>query len=125
MFDYLKSHPESGRRFSSAVSSLEPSGRSADFLKKIFDWASLGQGTVVDVGGAKGGVAIQLGMAFADLNFVVQDLPMVVKGVVALVPESLTSQITIEAHNFFTPQAIQPTCIYFVLFTTTGQKRIA
>ncbi|KAI9711576.1 MAG: hypothetical protein M1820_002141 [Bogoriella megaspora] len=99
-FDYLKNHPEVARRFYSAIGTLEPSGRFADFLKKGFDWASLGKGTVVDVGGAKGGVAIQLAEAFADLDFVVQDLPMVVHGAAALLPQNLAGRIKVETYDF-------------------------
>lgn len=49
MFDWLNNNPDKARRFTSAISTLAPSGREAAFLPKAFDWASLGGSTVVDV----------------------------------------------------------------------------
>lgn len=106
MFDWLKKNPAQARRFTSAISTLVPSGRPADFLIESFDWASLGNGTVVDVGGGSGGVSILLAERFPDLNFVVQDLPEAIEGAADKVPSSVAARIKFMAHDFFTDQTI-------------------
>lgn len=104
MFDWLKDHPEKTRRFTSAISSLIPAGRDAEFLINAFDWGSLGSGTVVDVGGSAGGVSILLARVFNYLNFVVQDLPEEIDKAEEGVPEELKPRIKFMAHDFFVDQ---------------------
>ena len=106
MFDWLGKHPAKAKRFASAISTLVPSGRPAAFLTKSFDWASLGETTVVDVGGSTGGVSILLAEQFPALNFVVQDLPEVIEGAADRLPPSVSHRIKFMAHDFFTDQPV-------------------
>jgi SAM-dependent methyltransferase len=106
MFDWLGKHPEKARRFTSAISTLVPSGREAAFLPKAFDWASLGTGTVVDVGGSSGGVSILLAQEFENLQFVVQDLPEAIAEAAEKVPVKLRPRIKFMEHDFFTEQPV-------------------
>ena len=71
-----------------------------------FDWASLDDGTVVDVGGSSGGVSILLAEEFPALNFVVQDLPEAIEGAADKVPASVADRIKFMAHDFFTDQPV-------------------
>ena len=107
MFDYLGKHPEKARRFTSAISTLVPSGRPATFLTQAFDWASIEHGKVVDVGGSQGGVSILLAEAFPKLTFVVQDLPEALKGAKDKVPAAVKDRITFMEHDFFTDQPVE------------------
>ncbi|CAG8957850.1 hypothetical protein HYFRA_00000190 [Hymenoscyphus fraxineus] len=106
MFDWLGKNPEKARRFTSAISTLVPSGQAATFLTKAFDWISLGSGTIVDVGGSSGGVSILLAQEFEKLNFVVQDLPEAIDRAEGKVPENLRHRINFMAHDFFTDQPV-------------------
>ena len=106
MFEWLGKHPAQGERFNSAISSLAPSGRALSFLTESFDWASLGKGTVVDVGGAQGAVSILLAEAFPDLHFVVQDLPEVVQGAQEKVPAHIGQRIEFVGHSVFNEQPV-------------------
>lgn len=73
-----------------------------------FDWASLGNTTVVDIGGGNGYVAIALAKAFPKLRLIVQDLEQVVKQNLATgVPKELEDRVELMVHNFFTEQPIQ------------------
>lgn len=104
MFDWLSKNPAQAKRFNSAISTLVPSGRASSFLTQSFDWASLGKGTVVDVGGAQGAISILLAEVFPDLRFVVQDLPEVLLGAQEKVPAHIAPRIEFVAHDFFTDQ---------------------
>ena len=107
MFDWLKRHPDNAKRFNSAISTFVPSGRSASFLIESFDWSSLGAGTVVDIGGASGGVSVLLAENFPALNFVVQDLPEAIEGAAAKLPPDVAHRIKFMAHDFFTEQPVE------------------
>ncbi|KAG8527118.1 uncharacterized protein KY384_008547 [Bacidia gigantensis] len=106
MFDWLEKHPDKARRFNSAVSTLVPSGRAATLLKESFDWNSIGDGTVVDVGGASGAISIMLAKDFPALNFVVQDLPKALEGTAERLPRDLIHRIKFMNHDFFTDQTV-------------------
>lgn len=106
MFEWLGKNPAQAERFHSAISTLVPSRRTSSFLTQSFDWASLRNGTVVDVGGAQGAVSILLAEAFPDLHFVVQDLPQVLLGAREKVPPHVAQRIEFVAHDFFTDQPV-------------------
>ena len=53
-----------------------------NFNPKIigFDWASVPKnGLVVDVGGSRGHVSLEIAKAFPELNFAVEDRPVVIE----------------------------------------------
>ncbi|KAL8760593.1 MAG: hypothetical protein Q9184_003225 [Pyrenodesmia sp. 2 TL-2023] len=106
MSDWSGKHPEKARRFASAVSTLVPAGRSADSLADAFNWASLGTGTVVDVGGGTGGVNILLAKVFPSLKFVVQGLSEVIDGAETKVQVEPQPRIEFMAHDFFSEQPV-------------------
>jgi hypothetical protein len=78
-----------------------------------FDWASLGEATVVNVGGSHGLVNIDIAKAFPKLHFIVQDLPKVIEDARAKLPEELSDRVTYMAHNFFTEQPVNDADIYY------------
>ena len=45
---------------------------------KAYDWSSLGEAVVVDVGGSSGAIALEIVKAFPSIRAVVQDLPEVI-----------------------------------------------
>ncbi|KAL2851527.1 S-adenosyl-L-methionine-dependent methyltransferase [Aspergillus pseudoustus] len=84
-----------------------------------FDWASLGEATVVDVGGSTGHISIALAREFPSLRFIVEDLPEVISDAQShldSLPDSTTigPQITYLPHNFLTPQPIIGAAVYFL-----------
>lgn len=123
MYDFLQSHPERAKRFSSAMSTItEASGRQ---LRALYDWASIPEGsTVVDVGGARGHISAHLAEHFPHLNFVVQDLPEVVddaklgdKDTAYQIPDSVKDRVKLAAHSFFDEQPIKGAKVYLLRFT--------
>ena len=82
-------------------------GRAPDYLVKGFNWASLGPATVVDIGGSEGTHDIALAKAYPELNFIVQDLPAVVKAVKNKErPADVKDRISFMEHDMFQPQNV-------------------
>ncbi|KAL1953850.1 hypothetical protein VTO42DRAFT_2110 [Malbranchea cinnamomea] len=123
-FEHLATQPEKTRQFASYMKHVQKSdGTAVRYLLEGFDWARLGKGTVVDVGGSSGAASIALATAFSDLNFIVQDLPEnAADGHAALSsPEkqqelgvSVTSRISFVGHNFFEPQPFHGADVYLL-----------
>lgn len=87
-------------------------GHDISYVLDNYDWGSLGQALVVDVGGAGGHVAIQLTKRFENLGVLVQDAEKAIIGVEARVPEELKHRVRFMAHDFFTPQNITADVYY-------------
>jgi hypothetical protein len=114
LYEVLQADPTRAVRFASAMQSFKYNpALSIDEVPKLYDWASLGQATVVDVGGSRGHVAIELAKSFPDLSFVVQDMEIVIKGAEADVPEELKGRIEFVAHQLTQPQAVQAEVYFF------------
>ncbi|KAF5020320.1 hypothetical protein F66182_7696 [Fusarium sp. NRRL 66182] len=75
-----------------------------DVLKSAYDWAKLGEATVIDIGGSSGHDSVHLAQSFSNLRFVVQDLAEVQASFDRQVPEDIKGRVTFEAHNFLSPQ---------------------
>lgn len=73
-----------------------------------FDWKSFATGTIIDVGGGSGHVAINLAKKFSNLDFVVQDLPTNAEPAQTLIAHhELQDQISFQSHDFFQQQPSQ------------------
>lgn len=78
-----------------------------EVLLHAFDWKSVGNATVVDLGGSGGHDTFVLAKAFPQLNVVVQDLPECQPVFDKNLPSSLESRVSFLPHNFFNPQPVQ------------------
>lgn len=81
-------------------------------LHRSHDWASLGSGLVVDVGGSHGALAISLATAFPNLRFISQDLASSIDGA-PQVPKGVAGRVLLMPHDFFTPQPVQADAYIF------------
>ncbi|KZT74218.1 S-adenosyl-L-methionine-dependent methyltransferase [Daedalea quercina L-15889] len=84
-----------------------------------FPWGSLGEATIVDVGGGVGSMCLDLAKAFPDLRFVVEDLPVTIeqaKSVWDAEDPSITQaqRVQLLAHDFFTEQPAKGADVYFL-----------
>ncbi|KAF2804125.1 O-methyltransferase [Mytilinidion resinicola] len=103
MFEYYEQHPDHAARFAKAMAV----DRKPSALADLFPWDTL-NGTVVDVGGGSGHIAIALAHRFPHLNFLVQDgVPdMLVQGRRLLEAEdpAVAGRIELLEQDFFKPQ---------------------
>ena len=79
-----------------------------------YDWAALGDGKVVDVGGSHGSLCIAVAQAFPSLRWVVQDRPEVIALGQANLPPDVRGRVDFMAHDFFQEQPIKDANIYIL-----------
>jgi 6-hydroxytryprostatin B O-methyltransferase len=118
IYGYFEDHEALGTRFSNTMSwtsTLDP--MSSRHVLAGYDWASLGDATIVDVAGSLGAHSVQIAQANPKLKMIVQDLPEVVKRAkdpsTTVVPEDMRDRFTFMVQDFFEPQAVQYADVYF------------
>lgn len=114
MFEFFEENPERMNRFKDSMSFLQTfPGLQNSFVLQGFDWASLGNGVVVDVGGSHGLVSQDIAREFPALRFVVQDLPKVIEDAKTKAPAELADRVTFMAHDMFTEQPVKEADVYY------------
>ncbi|KAI1127775.1 O-methyltransferase-domain-containing protein [Nemania abortiva] len=108
MYQYYEQRPDKARRFTQAMSSWSKLDRSIEELHTSFPWASLKDGTVVDIGGGNGHISIGLAQKFPSLHFVVQDIsPQMLSQAQQQQQDHGDGRVTFQQHDFFDPQPVQ------------------
>lgn len=117
-FDYLSQFPERTKQFAGYMKSVTNSeGTDIKHLLSGFDWASLGEATVIDIGGSSGHASIALANAHPNLKFIVQDLPAVIANAgasLAHLPSAVASRISFQEHDFFQPEPVKGADVYLL-----------
>ncbi|KIM79035.1 hypothetical protein PILCRDRAFT_823892 [Piloderma croceum F 1598] len=90
-------------------------------ILKAFDWNSVTDGVVVDVGGGTGSSSLMLAKEYSHLNIIVQDTESVVKDGHAYwqreYPDALENgRVKLQTHDFFTPQPVQNAAVFFLRY---------
>ncbi|ORY09830.1 S-adenosyl-L-methionine-dependent methyltransferase [Clohesyomyces aquaticus] len=80
-----------------------------EFAIDGYAWDSHAQGTVVDVGGSHGIIALKLAERYPAMKIIVQDRPEVV----ASAPKTANNQVEFQSHDFFKEQPIKGADVYF------------
>ncbi|KAH7048249.1 O-methyltransferase-domain-containing protein [Macrophomina phaseolina] len=120
VFEYWsQEHPEKLDRLAIGMQdAATDAGWEPSHLRRGFNWAGLGRAKVVDVGGARGHVSIDLAREFTELEFVVQDLPAVVQQakeeLVPTLSSDLAQRVTYQGHDFMEPQDVMDADIYLL-----------
>lgn len=114
MQDMLASDPLQHRRYDNAMGAWT-NDRALGYKNVIdgYDWAALGNATIVDVGGGIGTASKTLAKVFPQLTFVVEDLPDVIKNAEVTEPE-IKDRITFREHSFFETQPVKDADVYFI-----------
>ncbi|KAI0976132.1 sterigmatocystin 8-O-methyltransferase [Xylaria arbuscula] len=114
VFEVLGSDPEAAMRFAGGMKSLDHVPGCGDgFVYKAYDWASLGNVYIVNVGGQRGSVAIDLASKFDNVKLLVQDAAPVIEGADSAVPAQLKERVKFEKHDLFADQTVQADVYFF------------
>jgi 6-hydroxytryprostatin B O-methyltransferase len=92
--------------FADAMKSSE-AGRDAGHFLDGFDWASIGEGPIVDLGGGNGHIAIPIAAKYPELKIIIQDLEVNRQHAEELIPAELKSRILFQVQDFFQPQTVK------------------
>ena len=68
---------------------------------KAYDWGSLGEAVVVDVGRSSGAVALEIVKAFPSTRAVVQNLPEVIGNAPIIGKSTASERLNFETRDFF------------------------
>ncbi|KAF4629778.1 hypothetical protein G7Y89_g8370 [Cudoniella acicularis] len=111
IYDIIAKSPERAVRFATAMKVMTSRpGFDLSYATDFYDWASLGQAQVVDIGGAKGHFALALAKRYSDLRIIVQDMAKVVENADA---ESLGERVRFMSHDLFDPQTVCADVFFF------------
>jgi len=98
-------------------------GYAIEHVFTVYDWASLGDALIVNVGGSRGQAATELAKEFGSIKLVVQDAERIIQGVELGVPEELKGRIEFTSHAIFEPQTIKaPVYLFRMVFRGLGDK---
>ncbi|KAI9801588.1 MAG: hypothetical protein M1825_003267 [Sarcosagium campestre] len=115
LFTFLSKNAARFDRFNLGMAGIsQAGGRSAKQVVEGYDWASLGQATVVDVGGGNGHISIALAQAYPALKLVVQDLADAVKGGAEALPAGIAERVEFQAHDMFTVNPVKGAAVYYL-----------
>ena len=106
MWDYYDEHPEQGQRFARSMEALaQRPGFSVSTLVSEYPWSLLEAGAkVVDVGGGHGHASIAISRKFPQLQFIVQDRPVVIREAKKL--PNVPDAVEFMEHDFFLEQPV-------------------
>ncbi|KAH8712112.1 S-adenosyl-L-methionine-dependent methyltransferase [Phaeosphaeriaceae sp. PMI808] len=109
-YGHCDAHPMVAERFSRAMTGWSLIDDNFAVLRDRFDWSSLENTKVIDVGGGNGHVSVDLAREFPNLTFTVQDLSprQLSSGQAAAVGQ----RVKFQQYNFFEPQPINDGGVY-------------
>lgn len=115
-YDIIASDTARAARFSSTMKTFANSpAYDPRFIVENYDWGALGpKAHVVDMGGARGHIAVAIASRFPGLRVTVQDLGRVVHGAGEDVPEDLRDRVMFMEHNLFEAQPVREADVYFI-----------
>lgn len=115
IFEEVAKYPEREQRYAAAMMfTSQGPGVEHSHILDGFDWDSIGNGVVVDVGGSQGSLSIAIAERFRSLHCIVQDKAEVIrKGQENLSP-TLADRVSFMGHDFFTEQPIKNADVYIL-----------
>jgi hypothetical protein len=112
-FVHMSKFPGRAERFADAMSLFSQGPRmSPQHILTGFPWETLGEATIVDVGGSHGQVTIPIVQKFPNIRCIVQDLPDTVRTAPKF--PDLGSRVLFMVHDFFEEQPVQGAAVYFL-----------
>jgi hypothetical protein len=87
---------------------------SMNHLINNFDFGSVPEGTIVDVGGSHAQVSIEIARKHPGVRCIDQDIPDTINGLESRLPEDLKDRITGMEHDFLTTQPVKGADVYLL-----------
>lgn len=114
VFNELAKYPERQKRYADAMRFFNtgPDMEPVHLLDN-YPWESLGNGTIVDVGGSHGDVSIAIAQRFSSVHCIVQDRPEVIVEGRNRIPASLATRVSFMEHDFFSEQPVKDADVYY------------
>lgn len=111
-------------RFGSGMQAINHvPGYAPENISRVYDWSSLGDAYIVNVGGSRGQAAIELAKSHGNIKILVQDSAMMIQGAEAAVPGELKQRIGFKEHELFAPQTVKADAYFFrMVFRNLGDK---
>lgn len=112
MFETLGKDPVKAKRFANAMLSFTTGeGYEVSYFVDNYDLSEVNErgGTLVDVGGSHGFVAVELAKKWKNMKFIVQDLPKTINSAPKPIceDETVADRISLQVHDFFTEQPVK------------------
>lgn len=87
--------PTRAMRFASAMQAAmdHVPGYAVGAVSKVYDWASMWNAYIVNIGGSRGQVAMELAKNFGNIKLLVQDAAMTIEGAGKDVPEQVKERV--------------------------------
>lgn len=124
VFVEIRKHPERAKRFAAAMTFFDKKpGLESKHIVEGYDWAAVGHGLLVDVGGSHGSLSRAIAERFPKIRCIVQDLPETVA--TAEVPPNLANRFEFVAHDFFTEQTVSADIYLFRWILHTWSDKYA
>lgn len=123
IYQVIAKSPERAVRFANAMKVM--TGRpefDLSYALDHYDWASLGNAQIVDVGGAKGHFSLALAKQYSNLQIVVQDMGFVIQDADA---GDLGERVRFMAHDLFEQQTVSADVFFSGGYSTTGPTSTA
>ncbi|KJK74087.1 hypothetical protein H634G_10626 [Metarhizium anisopliae BRIP 53293] len=110
IYEVLKQNPQRAARFGNNMKAfMEMQEFNSTHVVNNYDWKSLGQVRIVDVGGGPGHISLELAKHFPHLSFIVQDLEIFSPDL----PDEVGDRIKYMKHDMFAPQTIHAEVYFF------------
>lgn len=113
-FVEIAKSPDRVKKFADAMSFFDKMpGFETSHVIEAFDWSSLADGLVIDVGGSHGAFALEIVKTNPSIRVIVQDLPEVIDSARDAGKHNMSNRVVFEAHDFFEEQILQDADVYF------------
>ncbi|KAK8087645.1 hypothetical protein PG997_002606 [Apiospora hydei] len=111
IYDVISEDPERALRFSNAMKVMASRPEfDLTYATETYDWESLDEALVVEVGGAQGHFALALASRYPSLSIMVQDMEKVIDKASA---GALKERVRFMTHDLFDPQRVQADVFFF------------
>ncbi|KAJ4305848.1 hypothetical protein N0V90_001380 [Kalmusia sp. IMI 367209] len=122
--EVFASDPERAMRFAPGMQAINHvPGYAIENVSTVYDWASLGDAYIVNVGGSRGQAAIELAKNFGNIKLLVQDSANIIQSAESGVPKELEGRVEFMKHELFEPQTVRAHVYFFrMVFRNLGDK---